>query len=90
LNDCQLNIIGDGGELNELKKANANVIFSGHVANPDLGTYYNAANIFMTASQHETCGFTTGRRGNFILSPEEGMGAWIAFLLHFLVLALFF
>jgi 1,2-diacylglycerol 3-alpha-glucosyltransferase len=61
----RLFIIGDGTYLNNLKeiakefKVDDKVNFLGKIPNNELAKYYSSADVFATASECETCGFTT-------------------------------
>ena len=65
LNNAQLVIVGGGNDIDRLKKiankikVDQNVEFVGKVPNDQLPKYYSTADLFMTASKGETCGFTT-------------------------------
>lgn len=62
--NCKLLIVGDGPDLEEYKalvhknKIDSNVVFTGKVPWDDVPTYYNIADIFVTASHTETQGLT--------------------------------
>ena len=63
-NRCKLILVGDGPELEELKKLSKdlnlkdNVVFTGLVQYADIPTYYNLFNIMVSFSQTETQGLT--------------------------------
>ena len=65
LDNVQLKIVGGGNDTKRLMnlakkiKVDQNVEFVGKIPNHKLPKYYSAADLFMTASKGETCGFTT-------------------------------